>query len=381
MGTLFGSPTAGASVGAARRTRRIAALALVLPAVALPAAASADASDSPVVSNTVTATYDVDYAWQVFNAVDRNRADAPRGGTATVRYAVGVTALGPPARSGFEVKGALGGTNPGRAVLAGLSAELAGGACTITAVDESPAAGLQVTLATGASSFAYACTPGSAPTGPASTSVTVSWEATPEPEPARPAGSSSVAAQADYVVDQEDDELTTVSNAADGAAPVVLGTLDWDDVWAAPDHRVLVRTSSLPLGVGDGPCADHTNVARESADATTDSEVVTVCEEPEVLGEQSFGRAVGRVRASCQGTVRAHLVNRSGRAVFYYLRVGTKMHRFAVRSLGRKTVVAQGSPRAAVVLKAGSRQLERTQVPQRCQAPGVLPDTGLRVTG
>ena len=369
-------------MGTARRTRRLAALALVLPVVALPAAATAADGDSPVVTNTVTATYDVDYAWQVFNAVDRNRADAPAGGTATVRYAVGVTALGPPARSGFEVAGTLGVTNPGQAVLAGLSAELAGaGACTIAATDESPAAGLQVTLPAGASSFAYSCSPGSAPTGPAATSVTVSWAATPEEELARPAGSSSVAAQAGYAVDQETDELTTVSNASDGAAPVVLGTLDWDDVWAAPDHRVLVRTSSLPLGVGDGPCADHANVARESADATSDTEVVTVCEEPEVLGEQSFGKAVGRVRATCQGTVRAHLVNRSGRAVFYYLRVGTTMHRYAVRSLGRKTVVAQGSPRAAVVLKAGSRQLERTQVPQRCQAPGVLPDTGLRSTG
>jgi hypothetical protein len=370
-------------VAPARRTRRLAALALVLPVVAVPTAATAAGSDdSPVVTNTVTATYDVDYAWQVFNAVDRNRAEAPAGGTATVRYAVGVTALGPPARSGFEVRGTLGVTNPGDPVLADLSAELAGaGPCTIAAADESPAAGLQVTLPSGPSAFAYSCSPGNAPSGPAATTVTVSWAATPEQELARPAGSSSAAAQADYVVDQKTDELTTVSNASDGAAAVALGTLDWDDVWAAPDHRVLVRTSSLALGVGDGPCADHANVAHESADATTDSETVTVCEEPEVLGEESFGRAVGRVRTTCQGTVRAHLANHSGRAVFYYLRVGTTMHRYVVRSLGRRTVVAQGRARAVVVLKAGSRQLERTQLPQRCQAPGVLPEAGLRVTG
>ena len=195
---------------------------------------------------------------------------------------------------------------------------------------------------------------------------------------ARAAGSASAPAQADYTVDQKTDELTTVTTSSDGAAPVVLGTLDWDDVWAAPDHRVLVRTSSLALGVGAGPCADHTNVAGESADATTDSETVKVCEEPEVLGEQSFGKAVGRVRTTCQGTVRAHLDNRSGRAVFYYLRVGTKMHRFVVKSLGRKT-----SPSGAVLApsscsRPASRQIERTQLPQRCQAPGVLPDTGLR---
>ncbi len=74
----------------------------------------------------------------------------------------------------------------------------------------------------------------------------------------------------------------------------------------------------------------------------------------------------------------AHLVNRSGRAVFYYLRVGTTMHRFVVKSLGRRTVTVRGGARAVVVLKAGSRQLERTQLPRRCRVPGVLPGTGLR---
>ena len=57
------------------------------------------------------------------------------------------------------------------------------------------------------------------------------------------------------------------------------------------------------------------------------------------------------------------------------------MHRHVVKSLGRKTVVARGGARAVVVLKAGSRQLERTQLPRRCQAPDTLPDTGIRPTG
>ena len=216
MGTLFGSPTSGASVRPARRLGRCAALALVaLPVVAAPTAATAADDSAPVVTNAVTATYDVDHAWQVFNAVDRNRADAPVGGTATVRYAVGVTALGPPARSGFEVAGTIGVTNPGEPVGATLSAALAGaGACTIAATDTSPAAGLQVVLPSGASSFAYTCAPGSAPTGPAATTATVAWDATPQPELARPAGSASAQAQADYAVDQKTDELTTVSTSS-----------------------------------------------------------------------------------------------------------------------------------------------------------------------
>ena len=350
MGTLFGSPTSGVSRGLARRTRRAAALALALPAalVVPHAATAAAAGDAPVVTNTVSATYDVDHAWQVFNAVDRNRANAAVGGTASVKYAVGVTALGSPARSGLEVSGTLGVTNPDEQALAvELSAALAGaGTCTIAAPDESPATGLQVTLPPGPSSFAYTCAPGSAPADSATTTVTVSWQAPAvEQQAARAAGSTSAVAQSAYVVDQRTDELTTVTSSLDGSSPVGLGTFDWDDVWAAPDHRVVVQVSSLALAPGDGACADHTAVARESADATTDTETVTVCP-AEVLGEQSFGKAVGRVRATCQGTVRAHLVNRSGRTVVYRLRVGTRVQRFWVRPQYAKAVVSHGgSPR------------------------------------
>lgn len=359
---------------------------LAVPAVVVPAAsttaAAAEVGAVPVVTNAVTATYDVDHAWQVFNAVDRNRASAAVGGTASVKYAVGVTALGSPAKSGFEVRGLLGVTNPdAQAFPIELYAELAGaGGCTIAATDESPAAGLQVTLPPGSSSFAYTCSPGSSPADPAATTATVSWQASAvEEQAARPAGTTSAVAQSAYVVDQRSDELTTVTSSLDGGTPVDLGTFDWDDVWAAPDHRVLVNVSALALTPGDGGCADHAAVARESADATTDSETVTVCP-AEVLGEQSFGKASGRVRVTCQGTVRAHLVNRSGRTVVYRLRVGARVQRFWVRPQYTKTVVAQGAPRAAVTLRAGSAQVGRTQIPQLCQAPGVLPDTGLRDT-
>ena len=121
MGTLFGSPTSGASGRSVGRVGRWVVLALALPVVAAPTAASA-ANGAPVVTNSVTASYDADYSWQVFNAVDRNRADAPVGGTASVRYAVGLIALGPPARSGFEVAGRIDVTNPGDARTATLSA-------------------------------------------------------------------------------------------------------------------------------------------------------------------------------------------------------------------------------------------------------------------
>jgi hypothetical protein len=101
---------------------------------------------------------------------------------------------------------------------------------------------------------------------------------------------------------------------------------------------------------------------------------------PEVLPEQASGKAVGKVRVSCQGTVRARLANRSGDRVVYTLRVGTKVHRIAVRSGSGRRFVTHGSARAVVVLKVGSTRLDRVRIPARCNAPEVLPDTGVRAT-
>ena len=101
---------------------------------------------------------------------------------------------------------------------------------------------------------------------------------------------------------------------------------------------------------------------------------------PEVLPEQASGKAVGAVRASCQGTVRARLSNRSGETVTYKLRVGSKRHTIVVKSSAQKKFVTQGKARAQVTLKLGSTTLDQLRIPARCQAPEVLPDTGVRAT-
>jgi hypothetical protein len=101
---------------------------------------------------------------------------------------------------------------------------------------------------------------------------------------------------------------------------------------------------------------------------------------PEVLPEQAFGKAVGSVKASCQGTVRARLANRSGETVVYKLRVGKKVHEIAVKSQSKKKFVTKGQPRAKVTLKVGSTRLDKLRIPALCVAPEVLPDTGLRGT-
>ena len=89
---------------------------------------------------------------------------------------------------------------------------------------------------------------------------------------------------------------------------------------------------------------------------------------------------MGSVKASCQGTVRARLSNRSGETVTYKLRVGSKVHRITVKSSVQKKFVTQGKARAQVTLKMGSATLDQLRIPARCQAPEVLPDTGLRAT-
>ena len=86
------------------------------------------------------------------------------------------------------------------------------------------------------------------------------------------------------------------------------------------------------------------------------------------------------MRASCQGTVRARLANRSGETVVYKLRVGKKVHKIAVKSLAKKKFVTKGKPRALVTLKVGSTRLDKLRIPALCAAPEVLPDTGLRAT-
>jgi len=111
--------------------------------------------------------------------------------------------------------------------------------------------------------------------------------------------------------------------------------------WAAG----LVRsyTYSLTLAGGaPGACRSWTNTATVDQPVGTDptaSAAVLVCTPvtppppvvppvvppvapPEVLPTQAFGKAVGSVRASCQGTVRARLANRTGEKVVYTLRVG-----------------------------------------------------------
>ena len=133
------------------------------------------------------------------------------------------------------------------------------------------------------------------------------------------------------------------------------------------------------------PCQSHTNTATIDQPVGTDptaTAVVLACTPapppPEVCPSSPSARPVGSVKASCQGTVRSKLNNRSGVEVTYKLRVGKKVHKIAVKSLSEKRFTTTGKPRAKVVLKVEGRTLDRVRIPNRCVAPEVLPDTGMR---
>ena len=345
------------------------------------------------ISNMARATYDVSYNWSVEKNVNTDRQTVAAGTNATFTYRVLLTA-GPEQRSGNELGGTVTLTNPnGSPMVATLAVTATSGTgCTFPGVpDVSADAGLQVAVPAGSSGYLYTCTSASPPANGSST-ATVSWSATDFPSGTEGSSytASSTAAYT-FALDQSTDEMTTVTDSFNGGAAQVLGTFTWAAVYnetdaSTPPHTIVVATYTRTIAAGAaGTCASYVNTARQTENdtgqSTTSQETVTVCAAPaEVLPEQSFGKAIGSVSATCQGTVRSRLNNRTGDSVTYKLRVGTKVHKIVVKSLSKKRFTTSGPARARVTLKLGGRRLDRVRIPQRCVAPEVLPDTGLRAT-
>jgi hypothetical protein len=343
------------------------------------------------ITNAPRATYDVSYNWSVEKNVNTDRQIVAAGANATFTYRVLLTA-GPEQRAGNELGGTVTLTNPnGSPMVATLAVTATSGTgCTFPGVpDVSTDAGLQVAVPAGSSGYLYTCTSASPPANGSST-ATVSWSATDFPSGTEGSSytASSTAAYT-FALDQSTDEMTTVTDSFHGGAAQVLGTFTWAAVYnetdaSTPPHTIVVATYTRTIVAGAaGTCASYVNTAKQTENdtgqATTSQETVTVCAAPaEVLPEQSFGKAIGSVSATCQGTVRARLNNRTGDSVTYRLRVGTTVHRIVVKSLTKKRFTTSGSARARVTLRLGGRTLDRVRIPARCVAPEVLPDTGLR---
>jgi hypothetical protein len=360
--------------------RRAAAL-LVLPTFAVQAATgtSAGAVDAQVreeapLSASISASGTVarSYSWSIEKTADAAVRSTNAAGAATFTYTVTARA-GALAESGWALSGTVTVANPnageGGAITAdvAVASDLGGGStCAVTGGDD------VVVPPSGQVALPYTCSFGTAPAGSGTVTATVAWDPAGEASSA----SATASAAATFVASETN---RTVAVVDDKTVPGQRVVLDPAVTWSPG----LVKTYSYDQtvsGVAPGLCLPFTNTAAVDQPSGTDpsaSTTVRACA-PEVLPAQAFGRAVGSVHATCRGTVRTRLSNRTSSAVVYRLRVGTKVHLLRVRSMKQKKFVTTGRALATVTLKVGSTRLDRIRIPQRCEAPVVLPDTGLR---
>jgi hypothetical protein len=328
---------------------------------------------------TATADLAREYAWSVGKVADATQRTADASGNATFTYTVTARA-GASTDSGWRLQGSVEVANPNQyadgAITADVTAatDLGGGAvCTVTGGED------VVIGADSSATLPIACTFASKPAGSGTVSVTATWN------PPGEASSTSVTETTEPItfgVRSETNKTVQVVDDKTVAGQRVV--LDPALTWAA--GLVKSYTYDLTLAGGaPGACQGWTNTATidlpVGTDPTATAAVLVCTPAAEVLPEQAFGKAVGSVKASCQGTVRAKLANRSGETVVYKLRVGKKVHRIAVKSLAKKKFETLGKPRAKVMLKVGSTRLDKLRIPALCAAPEVLPDTGMRGLG
>lgn len=353
---------AGAAARRARGAATVLALpALVLQATAVPAGAADDTSGAPLgVAVTAAGSLVRAHGWTIDQSVDAVARSVDVTGRATFRWTVTARAGGV-TDSAWALAGDVTVTNPaadGDVVAdVAVTTDLGGGAaCTVAGGDDA------VVPAAGSLTLAWTCSFTSAPSASGSVSATASWA---------PDAHATGTAPAELVVLEPD---RTVAVVGDHAVPGQRVVLDPALSWAPG----LVRSWTYDLALAGGApsaCATHVNSASVDLASGADPVVATAVRSctPEVLPAQAFGSPAGSVRARCRGKVRAQLANRSGETVVYKLRVGAKVHRISVPSLGSKRFVTRGRALAPVTLKAGSVRLDRTRVPQRCAGPLTVP--------
>ena len=352
-----------ARAGAAARRARDAATVLALPALVLQATAvPAGAADDAPLGVAVTAAGSLvrTHGWTIDQSVDAGTRSVDVTGRATFRWTVTARA-GDVTDSGWALAGDVSVTNPDADDSAvadvAVTTDLGGDAtCTVSGGDDA------VVPAAGSLTLAWTCAFTSAPAASGSVSATAS---------SGPDGQSADTAPAELVVVEPD---RTVAVVGDHAVPGQRVVLDPALTWAPG----LVRSWTYDLALAGGApsaCATYANSAAVDLASGADPVVTTAVRSctPEVLPAQAFGSPAGSVRARCRGKVRAQLANRSGETVAYRLRVGDRVHRISVPSLGSKRFVTRGRALAPVTLKAGSVRLDRTRVPQRCAGPLTVP--------
>ena len=345
----------------------------VVAATSPRAAADYEPPAEPTLSAAVTAAGGLTrtYSWSVEKVADATVRSTLANRTATFGYTVTARAGGL-----TESAWALGGTvtvtgsdadGATTADVAVSSTTGGGSTCAVTGGDD------VVVPPSGQVELPYTCLFTSAP-GDGTVTATVTWDPVGEATTAAADASAPVS----FAVASETNKDVVVVD--DQTVPGRRVVLDPSLTWAPGLVRTYTYDVALAGGAAPGSCVVHTNTATIDQASGTDptaSASVRACS-PEVLPAQAFGRATGSVTASCRGTVRVRVRNRTAETAVYRLRVGDEVRRISVRSLAHKKLVTRGEALATVTLKVGSTRLDRIRIPQRCGAPVALPDTGLR---
>jgi LPXTG-motif cell wall-anchored protein len=216
------------------------------------------------VAQTVTATYDTTYLWDISKVADRSYAEVGSGAKARFDYTVVAEPNGS-TDSNLRMSGKITLTNPNtfEDVTVDLADEYTGGGvCT-------PESTTVLVPRAGTAEVGYSC---SFPTKPAlsgTNTVTATWDGRTE----------TVTAQVDFEqVGRTDYEVEVYDDLTNPqGTPKLLGRAVWD---APEENRTF--TNSLDLGAASGQCVDYTNTAWVKVAQTrnpSDGETVTVCEQ------------------------------------------------------------------------------------------------------
>ncbi|MFL6024962.1 MAG: prealbumin-like fold domain-containing protein [Marmoricola sp.] len=206
------------------------------------------------------------YPWGIEKATSTPKINVENG-KATASYSVTVTA-GSGADSEWAMSGTITGHNPnGFEAISVTSVPVTytgGGTCAVTGET------FPVSIAAGGShDFAYSCTFGSQPDYAGSINATLNWDQAAAGTPAGSTDSDLAVTEADWEKTLVNASVTVHDDHANGEDNVV-GTLNWADVYAMPNHQ---QTIEYTVDLADlpalGDCNDHVNTAWIVGDENT----------------------------------------------------------------------------------------------------------------
>lgn len=227
------------------------------------------------IDKSVNASYGLQYHWQIDKSVDKTKVELTDGGDAKFTYTVKAVPSGS-STSGYAMSGTITVKNPypqgGPSVTATVTdtTTVGGGAtCSVTG-------GQSVSLAAGESkTLSYGCTFTSQPSSSGTNTATILWVG-PDGKP----DEAKVTVPVSFRATGAGNSTVTVTDNL--ASPSTLGTATWN-----ASGTPTVFTYSLTHKGVDNTCVDYTNTATITQTGQSDSQVVTVCDQGDLVVTKS----------------------------------------------------------------------------------------------